>query len=175
MIEGRRIAFSTADAEKLHRTLEALTETMERLRAQLAELAQGAAAAEEPNDSPARMARMEIYNRALRCHFFDARLFCDPAWDMLLDLFLQELAGRRVCVSSLCMASLAPSTTALRWIRALEDAGLVGRTRDPDNGRRVFVALTGVGHAKIAGYLTALARPAGPAAAEEPDHAIAAK
>lgn len=157
MGEGRRVAFSTTDAEHLHRTLETLAETMERLQSQLTELARDAAAA--PPGSLARVARTEIHNRALRSHYFDPRLFGDPAWDMLLDLFLQRSAGRCVCVSNLCMASFAPATTALRWIRALEEAGMVERSRDPANGRRVFVRLTPAGYDRIVAYLTALAGP----------------
>lgn len=129
--------------------------TVELLRSQLGQREDTGAAA-EPSAGLGRVVRAEIYNRALRSSFFDSDLFCDPAWDMLLDLFLQQSAQRRVCVSSLCIASRAPSSTALRWIGALEDADLVERSRDPADGRRVFVRLTSVGHAKVSGYLAAL-------------------
>ena len=159
MSDVRRTAFSTADARQLQRTIEALTKTVDLLRSRLAEPAR----ATRPGDAPAagleRAVQIEICNRALRSSFFDPDFFCDPAWDMLLDLFLQQSLGRRVCVSSLCIASCAPSSTALRWIRALEEADLVERSRDPADGRRVFVRLTAAGHAKIAGYLAAMSCP----------------
>src|SRR3546814_1843272 len=42
----------------------------------------------------------------------------DPAWDMLLDLYLAaERNTRPVSISSLCIASAVPATTALRWIK----------------------------------------------------------
>jgi hypothetical protein len=157
--DERRAAFSAADARQLQRTIEALTKTVDLLRSRLAERTQETRAAGKPPAGLGRVVQTEICNRALRSSFFDPAFFCDPAWDMLLDLFLQQSLQRPVCVSSLCVASCAPSTTALRWIRALEEAGLVERSRDPADGRRIFVRLTAAGHAKIAGYLAALTCP----------------
>lgn len=159
MDDGRRAGLSSADAKQLQRTIEALTKTVDLLRSRLAECAQGAGAADEPPPGLGQAARAEMCNRALRSSFFDPDLLCDPAWDMLLDLFLQQSEQRRVCVSSLCIASCAPPSTALRWIGVLENADLVERSRDPADGRRVFVRLTSVGYAKIAGYLAALNCP----------------
>lgn len=156
--EGRA-ALSAADARQLQRTIEALTKTVDLLRARLAQRRRATEAAAAPPADLGPAVQIEIGNRALRASFFDPDFFCDPAWDMLLDLFLQQSMGNLVCVSSLCVASCAPSTTALRWIRALEDAGLVERSRDPADGRRIFVRLTSAGHAKIAGYLAAMACP----------------
>lgn len=132
---------------------------MDLLRSRLAQRTPEARAPGTPPAGLGRVVQMEICNRALRSSFFDPDFFCDPAWDMLLDLFLQQSLQRPVCVSSLCVASCAPSTTALRWIRALEEADLVERSRDPADGRRIFVRLTAAGHAKIAGYLAALTCP----------------
>lgn len=85
--------------------------------------------------------RAVIRARRLRARFFDADLFADPAWDMLLDLFQAEIAQHRVPVSSLCIAAAVPPTTALRWIKTMTDAGLFHRRADPHDGRRVFVEL----------------------------------
>jgi DNA-binding transcriptional ArsR family regulator len=157
--DGRRTPFSAADARQLQRTIEGLTKTVDLLRSRLAERPQDTRVGDEPPAGLARAVQIEICNRALRSSVFDPDFFCDPAWDMLLDLFLQQSLGRRVCVSSLCIASGAPSSTALRWIRALEEADLVERSRDPADGRRIFVRLTAAGHAKIAGYLAAMTCP----------------
>src|SRR5437762_3206264 len=44
--------------------------------------------------------------RRSRDRFFDASLFADPAWDMLLELYLAELLGeRRLSVGSLCQSA----------------------------------------------------------------------
>jgi DNA-binding MarR family transcriptional regulator len=79
--------------------------------------------------------------RRLREDFLPGDLFADPAWDMLLDLLAARLEQERVSVSSLCIASAVPPTTALRWIRTLTDKGIVQRQADPQDGRRVFIAL----------------------------------
>lgn len=68
-------------------------------------------------------------------------LFADPAWDMLLDLFASSVEGRRVSVSSACLASGVATSTALRWLTELEDAGFVVRRPDPLDGRRTFVEI----------------------------------
>lgn len=83
-----------------------------------------------------------IEARRLRGQFFDDKLFADPAWDMLLDLYEAELAQRRVTVTSLCAAAAVPATTAVRWITVMTDAGLFTRRADSLDGRRVFVELT---------------------------------
>ncbi|WHO39542.1 winged helix DNA-binding protein [Sphingobium sp. AP49] len=79
--------------------------------------------------------------RRIRADFLPGDLFADPAWDMLLDLLAAQLEQERVSVSSLCIAAAVPPTTALRWIGTLTDKGLVVRQADPQDGRRVFIAL----------------------------------
>ena len=69
------------------------------------------------------------------------RLFADPAWDMLLDLFVAKCDGRLISVSSLCIASGVPQSTAHRWIQALVDEMAVRRRADPVDRRRIFVAI----------------------------------
>jgi DNA-binding MarR family transcriptional regulator len=80
--------------------------------------------------------------RHLREQFFEADLFADPAWDMLLDLYEAELSEQRTTVSNLCIASRVPATTALRWLRTLERRRLVDRTPDANDGRRKFLTLS---------------------------------
>lgn len=103
----------------------------------------GAALPANPQDARAEAAyiRMLIRTRRLRTHYFRADLFADPAWDMLLDLLAAQLEGKKVAVSSLCIAAAVPPTTALRWIGVLAENDLILRIADPDDGRRVHVAL----------------------------------
>ena len=96
--------------------------------------------------------------RRLRKSHFDADLFADPAWDMLLDLFIQRSVGQRVAITSACIASSVPSTTALRWIAQLESRGLLFREEDPSDGRRAFVGLTRKGELAVTRYLIAAGR-----------------
>lgn len=80
--------------------------------------------------------------RRQRDSFFRADLFADPAWDMLLVLYAAALGQYRVSVSALCVGAAVPQTTALRWMKQLEDEGLIARRQDPTDGRRQFVMLT---------------------------------
>ena len=80
--------------------------------------------------------------RRLREQFFDADLFADPAWDILLDLYLSRLDQRRTTVSNLCAAAATPATTALRYINTLVDRGLIVRNPSPLDLRVVDVELT---------------------------------
>ncbi len=92
-------------------------------------------------------------SRVARDKFFPKGLFEDPCWDMLLDLMANHLRGRRISVSSLCMASGVAQTTALRRISELNDRGLVRRIADEKDGRRVFIELTEQGIAALSGYV----------------------
>lgn len=90
----------------------------------------------------ADVVRTVIRARRLRTRYFEADLFADPAWDMLLDLLQAEIAQLRVPVSILCIAAAVPATTALRWLKTMTDQGLFKRRADPHDGRRVFVELS---------------------------------
>lgn len=115
----------------------------ERMAAAIAELA----ARREGGQAPARPVdagriRAHIRARRLRGRFFPEDLFADPAWDMLLDLSAARLEGRQVSVSSLCIAAAVPTTTGLRWIKALVDRNIFERHSDPQDARRAFIAMT---------------------------------
>jgi hypothetical protein len=89
-----------------------------------------------------RLVRRIIRQRQRRARFFDGELFADPAWDMLLDLTAARAEHARVSVTSLCIASGVPPTTALRWIGHMTEAGLFQRVEDDTDRRRAFIALT---------------------------------
>jgi DNA-binding MarR family transcriptional regulator len=56
-------------------------------------------------------------------------------------------------VTSLCIASGAPTTTALRRIEDLAEAGLIERMPDPADRRRILVRLTEAGRARMDAFL----------------------
>lgn len=102
----------------------------------------GALASGTPGLPDPRRVRAAIRKRQMRSRFFDCRLFADPAWDILLDLTAARAEGRRVSVTSLCIASGVPPTTALRWIGQMTEQGLLLREEDPVDRRRAYVGLT---------------------------------
>ncbi|WP_428333231.1 winged helix DNA-binding protein [Novosphingobium sp.] len=103
-----------------------------------------------------RLVRKIIRQRQLRARFFEGDLFADPAWDMLLDLTAARVEHVRVSVTSLCIASGVPPTTALRWIGQMTDVGLLQRVDDETDRRRAFITLTDKAADAMARYFSEL-------------------
>lgn len=93
--------------------------------------------------------------RRARDTFFGrhADLFSEPAWDILLDLFIAHERGIRVSVGSACIGACVSQSTGLRWIATLEHRGLVKRESDVLDGRRTFVSLTPEARVTLSSYL----------------------
>jgi hypothetical protein len=87
-------------------------------------------------------AKAQYDTRRSRAMVLPAKLLGEAAWDMILDLFINQVAGKKVSISSACIAADVPSTTALRYIYILEADGLIKRTDDRYDQRRSFVELT---------------------------------
>ncbi|KAB7649020.1 hypothetical protein [Polymorphobacter fuscus] len=140
----RTDGFAVADmSDGTARTINALSADASRIAEQLARLA----ATEREMSLPARgvdaaLVRRIIKLRRDRDRYFPAEIFADPAWDMLLDLVAARLESKRVPVSSLCIAAAVPTTTALRWVRSLTEAGLFERHIDPGDARRSYIDLS---------------------------------
>lgn len=117
----------------------------------LAETQRAAAVTAKPVDSA--LIRRLLKIRRERDRFFPAEIFADPAWDMLLDLTAAQLEGKHVPVSSLCIAAAVPTTTALRWIRSLAEAGIFHRRMDPADARRSYISLSETASAAMLAYL----------------------
>lgn len=136
------------------RTINALSAETSRIADALARLAEAQVrgqATERPVD--AALVRRLLRVRRDRDRFFPAEIFADPAWDMLLDLTAARLEGKPVPVSSLCIAAAVPTTTALRWVRSLTEAGLFERRTDPVDARRSYISLSGTAATAMLAYL----------------------
>jgi hypothetical protein len=94
------------------------------------------------DDKLAMVARSIYRTRQQRVQYFGSDLFSEPAWDMLLDLFMARVRGARISTTSLCIAGSAPFATGQRWIRQLEDHGLLRRFRAADDSRLRLVEIT---------------------------------
>ena len=105
-----------------------------------------------------KLVRQIIRQRQLRSRFFDGDLFADPAWDILLDLTAARAEHARVSVTSLCIASGVPPTTALRWISQMTRLGLLERVEDETDRRRAFIALSDRSTDAMARYFAELGR-----------------
>lgn len=139
-IEGRH---EELDPARLLDLSGALCRVAEALSSTAAARSEQQAGERQTNGEPtAEAVRNVIRARRVRDGIFPDRLFADPAWDMLLDLYAAHLEERQVSVSSLCLAAAVPATTALRWIDNLEGEGLLLRRADPSDARRVHLALS---------------------------------
>lgn len=87
-------------------------------------------------------AQAELKHRRFREQIFPDQLFADPAWDILLEMFIARARGKRVSVSDACIASAVPATTGLRWVKTLEQMKLIEREADSADGRRIILTMT---------------------------------
>ena len=90
--------------------------------------------------------------RRRRERIFDRKIFSDPGWDILLELYFVHLAKEQIIISDLCNIVGIAVTTGLRWVGQLERAGLIVRTSDPNDSRCIFVRLSGRGLAAMNKY-----------------------
>jgi DNA-binding MarR family transcriptional regulator len=100
--------------------------------------------------------RAVLAARRTREEVIGGELFADPAWDILLYLYAASLTQCRVTVSELTLASAVPQTTGLRWIAKLDDLGLIERSGDPLDGRRIWVTLSDEGETRMNEFFKAI-------------------
>lgn len=106
-------------------------------------------------DRVQKVARAEAYYRFRRKRenvaeeLFGKDLFVDPNWDMLLDLYIHTVRGIPVRITSACLASYSPATTALRHIGKLERRGIVKKMPHEKDGRVLQLKLTDKGLAMM--------------------------
>ncbi len=105
--------------------------------------------------SPALLARARQARqlRATMSAFLPRDLLVDPAWDMMIDLFIAAGTGERLCVKDLRLMSGESAAGAMRRIDRLQETGLIGRHPDPNDHRRVHIGLTEKGHVALAAML----------------------
>ena len=102
------------------------------------------------------LAKQLLAQRMARFDHFPAELFHEPAWDMLLALFVAHEERRTMNVKALIGSAQAPVTTAHRWVDHLHKLKLIDRIIDPHDRRRIEVSLSETGHTAINAYLRRL-------------------
>lgn len=97
-----------------------------------------------PADTPRRAVEeaRHIYRlRRMRDQAFGPGLFGEPAWDLLLDLYIAASEPRPVSVIAASIAA-SESTEDLRWLDLLEEHGLVERLDAEKEIRGAIVTLS---------------------------------
>ena len=89
-------------------------------------------------------AKRMIKARSIRSGALTPNLFGEPAWDMLLALYV---ADEPLMSKAVCLAAGVPLTTAMRWLYHLEQQRYIDRSPDDSDGRRCNVSLTPKGAA----------------------------
>lgn len=100
-------------------------------------------------------AKGAIRARRQRQELFPGIQVADPAWDLLLELLINSLEGRRISVTGLGLTANVPGATVLRWLAMFQESGLIVREPDPQDRRRVWVCLTPEGRDRVAQGLSA--------------------
>jgi DNA-binding MarR family transcriptional regulator len=101
-----------------------------------------------------RAARTAYRARREREKAFGANLFADPAWDLLLYLFLAADDERAVTVTEACYAASVPTSTALRCVGHLVDRKLILRVANAKDRRTAHLYLSSLGREKMTAFLT---------------------
>jgi PAS domain S-box-containing protein len=111
----------------------------------------------EPPHTPSDLlhaAKLLLEGRRRRDRAFDAELFSDPAWDLLLGVYVCEAEGRILTAKALREASGVAASVAERWIQLLLASGLI----EAESAARADLMsmplrLSGEGHRRFEQYL----------------------
>lgn len=106
----------------------------------------------------AARASKEFLDRQSRKKSFDIEIFGEPGWDMLLYLFIKNVEKQRARTTQVTGASGAPTSTALRYISILEDAGLIETEICQTDNRVRFVSMTVDGMVRMSQCLARMLR-----------------
>lgn len=98
-------------------------------------------------------AREILANRKRRHDVFGKAMFGEPAWEMLLLLYVFE-SDQRQSVSRLARLAGASKSTGLRWLDYLESQRWIRRQVHPNDRRTAFVELSDKGRDAVELYLT---------------------
>ena len=101
-----------------------------------------------------QVAQEEYRRRRSRSRVFDDAMFGEPAWDMLLALFINGRSGEKLTVSRLLRFSGSSASAALRWLNYLEKKGHIHRESKPTEARSTIVMLYECAERAIETYLS---------------------
>lgn len=94
-----------------------------------------------------------IRARRARAELFRPDLFSDPAWDMLLVLFVASVREQIVTATELANATATSIPSAVRWIDVLQRDGLLQRKPEPASLGPDIVELGGRGMEAICDWI----------------------
>jgi DNA-binding MarR family transcriptional regulator len=135
-----------------HRHDDSFLETLGRAEAAASRAAQSAASPEQ-RQILREHARQIRSSRELRQEWFDRNIFGEPAWEMLLALYVIDGEQRRLSTRQVAKLANISLTTTLRWLDYLQEQDLVSRRPNPFDHRVVYTELSDKGRAAMDEYL----------------------
>ena len=139
----KTVKLRPGDLESIERVLSALTEASAR-------------APKESREYSAtdllQFGRLVFALRRDRCEFLHPAMLGEPAFDMLLALYIADESAE-VTLAKLAELSGVPQSSGLRWIDYLCSKKLISRARHPSDGRAWLLRLTETGKAALDGLL----------------------
>lgn len=112
----------------------------------------------EDRETLTSRAQRLLTSRRIRKRYFQSEIFGEPAWEILLALYVTEETGARLTMTKLAEGIEAPLTTVVRWVKALEEQSLVKRVEHPTDRRTIFIRLLETGQKALDEYLAAIAK-----------------
>lgn len=105
------------------------------------------------NDDPAEgrldLCEALLVKRQILTRHATHRLFFDPAWDMLVDLYIARARHLQISSTSLAYGANVPLSTATRLVHEMERYKLVTKVLDVQDRRRTFLQISDAGAALI--------------------------
>lgn len=148
------------DVKKLARQLDAAQSILDEIRVTSGCKSFGPARrlSPRPVQNALQTAQRAYQERRARTEFLgNTEIFGEPAWDMLLDLFIRQTNDEKVSFKSACINEAAPQPTAVRWLKVLERSGLIRSELDADDDSRHLIHLTPTGYEGMLRYLESIA------------------
>jgi len=100
---------------------------------------------EERQDYLLALAMVTREGRRMRSEIFPRVPLGNPNWDVLLELFIQEMNGFRTSLDKLALTGDLPAATVYDSVDALDRLGLIERMPDRFDARVFWLSLTVVG------------------------------
>lgn len=101
-------------------------------------------------------ARIVLNSRRRRTQYFNRAMFGEPAWEVLLALYITELSEGPQSIGRIADWIRAPLTTVARWIDYLEKERLISREAHPNDKRVIVIRLSEKGRELMDAYLDAM-------------------
>jgi DNA-binding MarR family transcriptional regulator len=102
----------------------------------------------------ASRARIIFQGRKARLRHFNRAMFGEPAWDMMLALYISDIDGERLTATRLADLIEQPFSSVVRWIDYLEKERFIERRQHPTDKRVQQIRLTDKGRRSMEAYLS---------------------